>query len=99
MKDDKSRDFMNQYMIPNSRDVGIDGVYRVVISGCYTARDFDIIMKIFGERARKEENTIYVKLNDEQFIEFAKDNSYQIELFTNSNTGKFIELENVKVYC
>lgn len=99
IKDEKSRDFMNQYMVPNARDFGINGIYRAVVKGQYTVRDFDVIMKIFGQRADMEHDSIQVKLNGEQSVEFVKDETYQIELYTNSNTGKFVEIENIKVYC
>lgn len=99
MKDEKSRDFMNQYMVPNARDFGINGIYRAVVKGQYTVRDFDVIRKIFGQQADMEHDSIQVKLNGEQSVEFVKDETYQIELYTNSNTGKFVEIENIKVYC
>lgn len=99
MKDDKSREFMNQYMVPNARDYGIDGIHRVVIKGQYTNRDFDMITKVFGERVQKDKNMVRVKLSEEQSFEFIEEVSYQIEMYTNSNTGKFIEIENVRIYC
>ena len=99
MKDEKSRDFMNQYMVPNARDFGITGIYQAVIKGQYTAKDFDFIMKIFGQRAYVEQNTICVKLNKEQSVKFVKEEFFQVDLYTNSNTGKFIEIENVKISC
>ena len=90
---------MNQYMVPNSKEMGINGIYRVVIKGQYTSRDFDMIIKIFGERAQVDKNSVQVKLSENQWIEFISETVYQIELFTNSNTGRFIEIENVKIYC
>lgn len=99
MKDDKSRDFMNQYMVPNARDVGIHGIYRVVIKGQFSSKDFELIMKIFGERTCMEEDRIKVTLSEEQSVEFVKDKGYKVELYTNLNDGKFIEIENMKVYC
>lgn len=99
MKDDKSRDFMNQYMVPNARDNGIDGIYHAVIKGQYSDKDFDIILSIFGEKAHKEKNAIKVNLNEKQTIEFLNDKSYQIELFTNANDGNLIEIENMTIYC
>ncbi len=99
MKDDEARNFMNQYMVPNSRDFGINGIHRAVIKGQYTDRDFEVIMKIFGQRACMEQDCICARLNDEQSIEFVKNESYQVELYTNSCSGEFIEIENIKVYC
>lgn len=98
MKDDKSRDFMSQYMVPNSRDNGIDGIYRVVINGPYTSKDFNTLMLIFGEKAHKENHLIKVELSESQSIEFIQNELYQVELFTNANTNQSIEIENIKIY-
>lgn len=98
MKDDVSRDFMKQYMVPNAREVGINGIYRVVVNGPYTTGDFDIIFKIFDKKAYAEQNRIRVVLNEVQSIEFVKEKSYHIELYTDSNTENFIEIENIKLF-
>ena len=71
----------------------------MVIKGQYTNRDFDMITKVFGERVQKDKNMVRVKLSEEQSFEFIEEVSYQIEMYTNSNTGKFIEIENVRIYC
>lgn len=99
MKDDKARNFMNQYMIPNAREKGIDGIYQVVIKGQYTSRDFKTIMMIFGEKAYRDDDKIHVRLSENQSIEFIRDKIYQVELFTNSNTDKSVEIENMKIFC
>ena len=99
MKDEKSRDFMNQYMVPNSREFGINGIYQAVMKGLYTVNDFNMIMKIFGQRASMERDRICVKLSKGQSVEFVKEEAFQIELYTDSKTGKFIEIENVKISC
>lgn len=99
MKDEKARDFMSQYMVPNSREQGIDGIYHAVIKGQYTDRDFDMLMKIFGERARKDNDVIQMELASNQTIEFVKAKEYEIDLFTNESTGKFVEIENIKIHC
>lgn len=99
MKDAKSRDFMNQYMVPNSKDNGIDGIYHAIIKGQFSDKDFDIIISVFGEKAYKEKNSIKVELNKSQTIEFTKDTSYQVELFTNINNGNCIKIENMTINC
>lgn len=99
MKNDKSRELMNQYMVPNSRDNGINGIYRIVIKGDYSNKDFNTIMTVFGNKAHKEKKVIKIHLNDKQTIEFLKDVSYQVELFTNLNTGKFVHIENLTIHC
>lgn len=99
MKDEKSRDFMNQYMVPNSRDFGINGIYQAVIKGQYTDNDFNMIMKIFGQRAYRKLDSICVELSNGQSVQFVKEEAFQVELYTNADTGKFIEIENVKISC
>lgn len=99
MKDDEARDFMNQYMVPNSREKGIDGIYRVVIKGQFTDADFEWIHKIFEQKACQENDAIRVVLSTEQFIEFVKSATYEIDMFTNVDTGNVVEIENIKVHC
>ncbi len=99
MKDEKSRDFMNQYMVPNSRDNGIMGINRVIVKGQFTENDFAMISAIFGELAHKNESSIKVVLPLTQIIEFVKDKHYQTEIYTDSSRGDFIEIENIRVNC
>lgn len=100
MKDEKSRDFMNQYMVPNARDKGIDGINKVIIRGAYTNSDFSMLKDIFGNLVQEESSTLVsVELPTKQLIEFTFDITYQVEFYTNSTAGKCIEIENVKVYC
>lgn len=99
MKDEKARDFMNQYMVPNSREKGIDGIFRVVIKGKFLEADFEMIQKIFAEKACLESDMIRVVLSTKQSIEFVKAESYEIDLFTNVNTGSVVEIENIKIHC
>ena len=99
MKDEKSRDFMNQYMVPNSRDNGIMGINRVIVKGQFTENDLAMISAIFGELAHKNESIIKVVLPSTQIIEFVSDTYYQTEIYTDSSRGDFIEIENVRVNC
>ena len=100
MKDQKSRDFMNQYMVPNSRDNGIEGVQKVTIRGPFTSRDLGMLKTVFGSYPVSEsEDVISVCLPSQQEIEFVVDQSYQVELYTNRATGNYVEIENVKLFC
>jgi hypothetical protein len=99
MKDEKSRDFMNQYMVPNSRDNGIKGINKVIIKGQFTENDFDLISTVFGNTAYKHETSIKIKLPLNQIIEFVTDIYYKIDIYTDSSKGDFIEIENIKLYC
>lgn len=98
MKDDKSREFMQGYMVPNARDMGINGIYHAVVKGPYTEKDFEMIKKIFGEKAYQTSFGIQVKLSENQSIDFVKGVSYEVELFTNTDKEKFIEIENIKIH-
>ena len=99
MKDDKSRDFMSQYMVPNSKENGINGIYHVIIKGEFTNNDFDTIVSVFGEKSNKEKNSIKVELNENQIIEFQKNQTYEIELFTNADNENTVKIENLTIHC
>lgn len=49
MKDDKSRKFMEEYMVPNSRDNEILGIQKIVVKGPFTFNDMELIKDIFKE--------------------------------------------------
>jgi hypothetical protein len=100
MKDQKAHDFMRQYMVPNSKDNGIKGIYKVVINGDFINEDFELIQKVF-EIVEKKNDTIVVNLSNEQQLIFKKSNSFLVEVCTYGNNetlnGSKIEIENVKV--
>lgn len=48
MKDDKSRQMMAQYMVPNSRDNGIQGVRELVLECAYTDHDLATFSHVLG---------------------------------------------------
>lgn len=99
MKDDRSRELMNQYMVPNSRERGINGIYQAIIKGEYSDNDFNVILTVFGDKAHKENNFVKVQLNETQSIEFIKEKEYHIDLFTNISTNKSILIENLALHC
>lgn len=99
MKDEKSRTFMRQYMVPNSRDNEINGINKIIIKGQFTENDFYMISTIFCNRAFRDELSLKVQLTLNQSIEFMKAPFYQIEIYTDSNKRTFFEIENIKVYC
>lgn len=100
MKDEKSRDFMNQYMVPNSRENGIDGINRIIIKGKFSKDDFEMISTVFENKTiYKQETSIRVELSSAQYIEFVVDGAYQMEIYTDSNKGNSIDIENIRLYC
>ncbi|TGY40962.1 hypothetical protein E5347_13990 [Clostridium sartagoforme] len=100
MKDEKSRDFMDQYMVPNSRDNDILGINKVVIRGPLTSKDINLIKEVFEEFIISN-NPLTIKLNQGQVIIFEDSESYSVEMFTqckNENyISKSIKIENIIV--
>lgn len=47
----------------------------------------------------KQETSIRVELSSAQYIEFVEDEAYQMEIYTDSNKGNSIDIENIRVYC
>ena len=43
MKDDEARNFMKQYMVPNSYENGINGIDKVIVKGALTSNDKDLL--------------------------------------------------------
>lgn len=98
MKDEKSRDFMNSYMVPNSRDNGINGIKKIVIYGDFTDEDFQMLLKVFNT-CTLQEDELSICLEKEQSIVFKKNKDFSVEIFTDSSNSKNIDIENIKIYC
>ena len=100
IKDSKSLETLRQYMIPNSKDNGIDGIETVIIKGDFTKKDFDQILKIFEASEIKEDAIIVTLLNNQQII-FKKNKSFSVEVYTYGNneavSGNKVVIENVEV--
>ncbi len=101
MKDAKSRDFMNQYMYPNSRDNGIDGISEVIVYGMITDNDLEMLKLVFEDKVSNEKENIVITLSSNQRIVFKNSNKHYVEVITTcSNTlykDKEVVIENVKV--
>ena len=50
MRDEKSVEFMRQYMVPNAKDNGIDGIEEIKIKGAFTESDFKLIIQFLKLR-------------------------------------------------
>jgi hypothetical protein len=100
MKDRKAIDFMREYMVPNSKDNGINGINKVIIKGDFVKEDFCLLQKIF-EITELKNNTIIVTLLNNQQLIFEKSNSFSVEVYTYGDNetlyGSKIEIESVKV--
>lgn len=99
MKDEKSRDLMNQYMIPNSRDNGITGIEEIVIRGAFTNRDFELIRQLFPAIEHCDADSMIVFLEKNQRIHFKRDACFSTEIMTCSTQKKTLEIENVTMHC
>ena len=72
----------------------------MTISGCFENNDFALLKAVFGDFLKNESDKMAtIELPSTQLIEFKFGNNYQVELFTDSNTGNWIEIENVKIHC
>lgn len=99
MKDEKAREFMSQYMVPNARDAGIGGIQKAVIRGRFTNADFGMLRTVFGGLAEQtEEDSVEILLSSGQSVVLIRAEHYTVELFTESANEKHIEIENVKIF-
>lgn len=97
MKDDQARDFMHQYMVPNAKDHGINGIYQVIIKGPYSENDFKLIELLF-DQVKISNHQIDVQLDDHYAITFERTDEYQVELYTDSKTNQQLLIENVHIH-
>lgn len=100
MNDEKSRDFMKSYMVPNSRDNNITAINKVVIKGSLTKNDKKLIFNIFDQYIIKIE-PLTIELNKEQVLVFEDSNSYSVNIVTKCNNknfnNKIISIENIDI--
>lgn len=98
LKDEKTREFMNQYAVPNSRDNGIVGISEIVISGEFSDSDFKLLQSIF-DSMKSDDSEINILLNAKQKITFKKSNNYIVTVKTESNFNTSTVIENIKIIC
>lgn len=100
MKDDNSRKFMEEYMVPNSRDNGIYGINKIIISGPLSENDIKLINDIFDAYIIEKE-PLTIQLNSEQVIIFKNNEEYKVDIFTkctnNQLIDKSIDIENITI--
>jgi hypothetical protein len=100
MKNKKALEFMHQYMIPNSKDNGVDGINKVVINGDFTKEDFNLVQRLF-EVSKAEDNEIIIDFPNSQKLVFKKSKAFSAEVYAYGNNeslcGNKIEIENVQV--
>lgn len=98
MKDDEARNFMKQYMVPNSYENGINGIDKVIVKGALTSNDKDLLKIIFDSYIIKD-TPLTISLNEKQVLIFQEDKNYLVEIFckctNNDFVNKCIGIENI----
>lgn len=101
MKDNKAREFMEQYMVPNSRDNQINGIKNVIVRGPYTPKDLKLIKAVFSNYDEDEGN-ITMNFSTNQKLIFQNNECYGVEIITECKNklyiDKTIQIENIMLY-
>ncbi|MGE7873551.1 VOC family protein [Bacillus paramycoides] len=97
MKDQKSREYMEKYMYPNSAEKGVAGIIAVKLYGELTNEDRNIISCLFSDVINEEEEII-VRLKN-QAIHLIQSNEHFVEIVLDCKNevykGRKLEIENV----
>lgn len=98
MKDEKSVEFMRQYMVPNARDNGINGIADIKIKGAFTESDFELINKIFNTK-ESIDNGVVIYLDDDQKLFFEYADEYEVTITTSSINVNHseVKIENILI--
>lgn len=78
LNDEKSKAFMQQYMVPNSREKNINGILEVKIYGTLTDQDKNLVKALFQDY-KINDSTITVSLG-RQIISFVESKKYLVEV-------------------
>lgn len=97
MKDSKSRDLMNQFMIPNSQENNINGITKIEIFGKFCEADFDMIKLVF-KNVEQIDNKLTLLL-DKQAISFHISDTYYVNVYTDSTKNKTASIHNLNIKC
>jgi hypothetical protein len=88
MNDDKSRQFMEQYMVPNSSGNRIEGISEVVIYGSLSSSDRELVSALFTD-CREDKDTLTVTLGTQKIV-FIPSDTYRVEVVLNCNNQNYI---------
>lgn len=102
MRDQEARDFMSQYMVPNAKENGIGGIMKAVIRAPFTNHDFQMLAAVFTDRIADDsvkDTSLKVNLTALQSVEFLKDTHNTLEIYTDVNHDKTIQIENITIHC
>ena len=87
LNDEKTKKYMEQYMVPNSRDNDIEGILEVVIYGELTEDDKKVIYALFDDY---EERKDLLKINlGTQTIRFINSTTYKVEVILKCNSKDY----------
>lgn len=99
MKDQKSEDFMCQYMVPNAKENGITGIRSIRICGPFSDNDFQLIDRMFEHIERHSGRRSVSLLGGRQFLEFHRSERVTVRVAAACNnpkyTGSSVTIENV----
>ncbi|WP_164489561.1 hypothetical protein [Rummeliibacillus sp. TYF005] len=89
---------MRQYMVPNSRDNGINGIEEIKIKGPFTESDFELIHTIFTAK-EPFNNGVIIYLDNHQKLIFEYANAFEVNVTTSSSNVKQseVKIENILI--
>jgi hypothetical protein len=99
LKDEKSKVYMQRYMVPNSREKNINGILEVKIYGPLTEKDISIMKALFQDYEVKiQDKTIIIYLG-RQIISFVESEEHSVEVILDSQneeqSTEQLEIENI----
>lgn len=101
MKDEASKKWMQQYMIPNSRENGIEKITALNLYGSYSENDKKLIRNIFSN-AVSDKNKIIVELSSRQKLFFIQDKTHHVEVLTQHTDdrlkNKKFNIHNISIF-
>lgn len=87
MNDEKSKDFMRGYMLPNSRERNINGISQVNIYGAWTEKDKELLKKFFTEY-EVQDGLITITIENQKICCIDSD-AYKIEVLLDCNNNEY----------
>lgn len=93
LNDEKTKEYMQQYMLPNSRENQINGIAKVVVRGPLTERDRHLIQALFP-KVTMGEGMISIELH-RQIILFIESEHHDVEVVLDceNNEKNVMQLE------
>ncbi|MGN1400997.1 MAG: VOC family protein [Bacillus sp. (in: firmicutes)] len=95
LNDEKAKSYMEQYMVPNSRDHDIEGISEVVIYGELTEEDKKVLFALFDDY-EESKDLLIIRLGA-QTIRFINAPAYKVEVTLTCNNKDYSN-SNVKIH-